>query len=257
MKYKVFIFLFLLSNLALARPLVLPSNKSAIYTVVLDPGHGGIDPGAIGPTGLKEKDVVLDIALKTKKLLTRKLGIKVILTREKDVFVPLRKRAAIANNAKADLFISMHINASRRSYASGIEVYFLSAAMDDESRAVAAFENAAIKYEKKNKKASDVEFVLWDIVQTEHIQTSRILAGILSERLRRNLSLRNRGVKSAPFLVLEGSNCPSVLIEMGFITNKREESNLKRNNVREGYARQILNGILAFKTKYEGYRGKK
>lgn len=254
---KIFIcvFICLLGSVSLA--LVLPSNKPAIYTVVLDPGHGGIDPGAIGPTGLKEKDVVLDIALKTKKLLTSNLGINVVLTRKRDEFVPLRKRAAIANNVKADLFISMHVNASRRPYASGIEVYFLSAAMDDESRAVAAFENEAVKYEKKNKKASDVEFVLWDIVQTEHIQTSRILAGILGERLKRNLSLKNRGVKSAPFLVLEGSNSPSVLIEMGFITNKQEESNLKKERVRAGYAQQILNGILAFKAKYEGHRGKK
>ncbi|MEW6086731.1 MAG: N-acetylmuramoyl-L-alanine amidase [bacterium] len=236
---------------------VLPSNKPAIYTVVLDPGHGGIDPGAIGPTGLKEKNVVLDIALKIKKLLTKNLGVHVILTRDKDEFIPLRKRAAIANNAKADLFISLHTNASRRSYANGIEVYFLSAAMDDESRAVAAFENEAVKYERKNKKASDVEFVLWDIVQTEHIQTSRILAGILGEQMKKNLSLRNRGVKSAPFLVLEGANSPSILVEMGFITNKQEENNLKKESIRAGYAQQIFNGILAFKTKYEGVGGKK
>lgn len=250
-RFFVCVFIFLLSNLILAKQLVLPSNKSAIYTVVLDPGHGGMDPGAIGPTGLKEKNVALDIALKTKKLLTSKLGMKVVLTREKDEFVPLRKRAAIANNAKADLFISIHINASRRQYASGIEVYFLSAAVDDESRAVAAYENEAVRYEKKNKKASDVEFVLWDIVQTEHIQTSRVLAGVLAERLKRNLSLRNRGVKSAPFLVLEGSNSPSVLVELGFITNRQEEGNLKKDSVRAGYAQQILNGILAFKAKYE------
>lgn len=239
------------------KSLVLPSNKPAIYTVVLDPGHGGVDPGAIGPTGLKEKEVVLDIALKAKKLLTNNLGIKVVLTRERDEFIPLRKRASIANNVKADLFISLHTNASRRQYANGIEVYFLSAAMDDNSRAVAAFENEVIKYEKKDKKASDIEFTLWDIVQTEHIQTSRVLAGILGEQLKKNLSMRNRGVKSAPFLVLQGANSPSILVEMGFITNKQEEKNMKKESVRAGYAQQIFNGVLAFKSKYEGHGGKK
>ncbi|MDD5774119.1 MAG: N-acetylmuramoyl-L-alanine amidase [bacterium] len=239
------------------KSLVLPSNKPAIYTVVLDPGHGGIDPGAIGPTGLKEKNVVLEIALKAKKLLTNNLGINVVLTRERDEFIPLRKRAAIANNAKADLFISIHVNASRRQYANGIEVYFLSAAMDDDSRAVAAFENEVVKYEKKDKKASDIEFTLWDIVQTEHIQTSRVLASILGEQLKKNLSMRNRGVKAAPFLVLEGANTPSILVEMGFITNKQEESNMKKESVLAGYAQQVFNGVLAFKSKYDAQGGKK
>ena len=239
------------------KSLILPSNKPTIYTVVLDPGHGGIDPGAIGPTGLKEKDVVLDIALKAKKLLKNNLGINVVLTRNKDKFIPLRKRTSIANNVEADLFISIHINASRRRYANGTEIYFLSTAMDDESRAVAAFEHEVLKYEKKHKKASDVEFTLWDIVQTEHIQTSRVLAGILGQQLKKNLSVKNRGVKAAPFLVLKGANCPSILIEMGFITNKQEERNMKKESIRAGYAKQIFNGVLAFKTKYESHGGKK
>jgi N-acetylmuramoyl-L-alanine amidase len=223
-----------------------------IDTIVIDPGHGGKDPGAIGITGLREKDVNLDIS----KLLKRRLqaeGINVILTRSCDKFLSLWQRAHIANEEKADFFISIHANASRSRQASGFEVYYLSEACDDSARAVQASENAALDFETdfKIKTSDQLKATLWDIIYTENRVESIELAQSLVNSMDNAKISRNRGVKSALFYVLKGTRIPSVLIEVGFISNRYEETKLKKSSYRQEIADCIAEGILNYKKRYE------
>jgi len=235
---------------------VSPTHR--ISRIVIDPGHGGKDPGAVGKAGLKEKDIVLDVAKRLNKKLKAK-GIKSILTRSKDVFIPLGKRARIANRNDADFFISIHANASRYRGVRGVEAYYLSDAVDDSARALAAAENASLKFE--NRKFSDasnnddLEATLWDIIYTENRVESIELASRICREASRKLYARNRGVKGARFYVLKGARMPAILIEVGFISNKKEEARLKDNRYREKIADAILKGILVYKKEYEATDG--
>ncbi|MCS7250325.1 MAG: N-acetylmuramoyl-L-alanine amidase [candidate division WOR-3 bacterium] len=227
----------------------LPRLKQGIKLVVLDPGHGGKDPGAIGKMGTKEKDLNLKIAKKIKKYL-EKLGLEVILTRNSDVFVSLGERAKIANDNKADLFISIHCNSTPRknSYACGFEVFFLSEARTDWERAVAQAENEVIKYEITKNDINDdfLSFILADLAQQEFLKESQELAVAIQDAVCAALNIENRGVKQAGFYVLKDAFMPAVLIECGFLSNRKEEVLLRKDWYQEKLARAIAEGVKKF-----------
>ncbi|WP_156955594.1 N-acetylmuramoyl-L-alanine amidase, partial [Thermodesulfobacterium hydrogeniphilum] len=217
-----------------------------IKRIVIDPGHGGRDAGAIGPTGLKEKDVVLRIAKILQKKLKKRLNVEVILTRNRDIFIPLMKRAAIANSKKADLFISIHANASPDSAARGIETYYLNFTTDPEAMRVAALENAV-----SNKRLSDLQDLVKAILANTKLSESRLLAEKIQNQLIRSLSRYypdtiDRGVKYAPFLVLVGTRMPAVLVEVSFISNPTEEARLKNTHYLDLIAEGIAKGIKIY-----------
>lgn len=229
-----------------------------IQTVVIDPGHGGKDPGAVNRYGIREKDIVLDISRRLGKHLASN-GIRVLFTREKDTFIPLQKRAAFANEKKADLFISIHANASKYSRAKGFEVYYLSEATDDGARALAAAENASLDLEKEmtrqNAASPHSSQTVWDLILSEHRRESRELAYYMCNITSDSLGLKKRGVKSARFVVLKGAIMPAVLVEVGFLTNRREGSQLNKGQYREDIAKAIARSVLAYKKEYDRTNG--
>jgi len=230
----------------------------AIKKIVLDPGHGGKDPGAVSMSGLREKDIVLDIALRIKRYLETE-SIEVRLTRSDDTFVSLWRRADIANKYGADFFISIHANAAHSRYARGFEVFYLSEAVDDNARAVAAAENASLKYEDSSfgntRPSSSLEATLWDIEYSENRRESTELAESITESVCGKLGLKNRGQKGANFYVLKGAKMPSVLVEVGFISNAQEARLLKDSSYRENVAKSITCGIINYKDEYEAAEG--
>ncbi len=217
-----------------------------VQRVVIDAGHGGKDPGAIGPTGLKEKDVVLKISKKVASRLKKELGCQVILTRKKDRFLPLTQRTAIANAKKADLFVSIHANAAPNRRASGVETYFLNFALDKEAMRVAARENAT-----STKSIGDLKNILNDIMKNAKVDESSRLAGYVQREVVKNLrkkysNVKSKGVKQAPFFVLIGARMPSILVEVSFISNRKEEERLKSNRYLDRVAEGIVNGIKSY-----------
>lgn len=236
-----------------SRPSDLSPSEEIVKTVVIDPGHGGRDSGAIGPSGVKEKDIVLDVSLRLKRLIERDLGMNVIMTRSEDVFVPLESRTAIANRHRADFFISVHVNAAPGSQAVGLETYFLSREPSDRgARASAVRENTALNLEGLGQDAQrGLKAILWDLAQTFYVAESSELAELLLNELGQRLNIDNRGVKSAPFFVLIGAAMPSVLVEVAFITNPQEEQKLEQEAYRQQVAEALLTGIAKFKARYE------
>jgi N-acetylmuramoyl-L-alanine amidase len=229
-------------------------KENKIDVIVIDPGHGGQNLGAVGPKGLKEKDITLDIAKRLEKLLQKEKDLKVVLTRTEDVFVPLEQRGRIANQAGGDLFLSIHCNSAKRKNASGSEVYFLAEAKTDEARAVASIENSAIKFEHPenyDETTSDLDFILLDLLQTEFLKESNDLALIVNGNLSSILKIPNRGVDQAGFVVLNKAYMPSVLVETAFISNKQEEKLLSQSSFRDKIALALYQSILDFKKKYE------
>ena len=216
-----------------------------VSRVVIDAGHGGHDPGARG-NGLTESELTLDIALRVQKLLQKQPGIDVVMTRDTDVYIPLEERTAIANREGADLFLSIHANASRNVRARGIETYFLNFAMNPEAEAVAARENA---------NSAQAMHRLPDIVRAialnNKIDESRDLAGTVQRSMVKRLGARNRavkdlGVKQAPFVVLIGAVMPSVLAEVSFLTNKQDGAMLKSATYRQHIAQALCDAIVTY-----------
>ncbi len=231
-----------------------PSNKPSlaqqlglgIKRVVVDPGHGGHDSGAVGYGGMMEKDVVLDVGKKLRKILTEELGVEVIMTRDTDIFIPLEERTAIANTAGADLFLSLHCNASRNKKASGIETFFLNFASDEASMRLAARENATT-----TKNISDLQAILNDLMLNSKVNESsklaRMVQGSLLDILNDNGDRPiDRGVKQAPFYVLIGAQMPSILVEMSFITNKEEARRLAKDKFQKTVAESIAEGVKKY-----------
>lgn len=229
-------------------------GKYAVRTIVIDPGHGGRDPGAISSSGIREKDINLAIAKKIKAHLQNN-GVKVILTRDSDRFISLWKRAHMANEKMADFFISIHANAARSKYVKGIEVYYLSEAVDDMARATAAAENVVLQYENSsfNTKGfeTSVGTTLGDMLYKENRAESIELAESISEGMSKALGVKNRGVKRAKFYVLKGARMPSVLIEIGFLSNRSEAKRLKDPYYQKKLAKAVVDGILLYKHRYE------
>ena len=215
-----------------------------IARVAIDPGHGGRDPGA-KVTGLTESNLVLDVALRLEKLLTKQ-DVDVVLTRRTNTFVPLEERTAIANRSGADLFLSIHANASATPSARGIETYFLNFATNPEAEAIAARENAG-----SSRSMHDLPDMVEAIALNNKIDESRdfatIMQSTLHDRLRKaNRSLKNLGVKQAPFMVLIGATMPSILAEIAFMTNEDERSLLKTDEYRQQIAEALLAGIMRY-----------
>ena len=228
--------------------------QNPVDVVVIDPGHGGKDPGAIGPSGLQEKEVVLDICKRLASLLQTRLGLKVILTREDDTFISLSGRTKMANAEGADLFVSVHANASNKRSANGFETYFLAEAKNDAGRAAAILENSALRFERPEglmEGMSDLDFILYDMVQNEFHQESEYLASIIQEQLDDQLSIHNRRINQAPFYVLNGAYMPAVLVETAFISNPDEEALLKKRWFRQKIAEALYESVRTFKEKYE------
>jgi N-acetylmuramoyl-L-alanine amidase len=226
---------------SLARQLGLSARR-----IVIDPGHGGHDPGTIGPGGLQEKDLVLDVALRLEKLLRAQPGTEVIMTRSTDVFVPLEERTAIANSKGADLFLSIHANSSRSPSARGIETYILSFAVDPHAEEVAARENAISAATLK-----DLQGLVKAIARNSKIEESRDFATSVHEAMIRNVKagqsgIQDRGVRTAPFYVLIGANMPSVLAEISFVSNPEDERLLRGSDQRDKIARSLFQGIEAY-----------
>ncbi|CAM2065153.1 N-acetylmuramoyl-L-alanine amidase [Sulfidibacter corallicola] len=228
----------------------LPIEKQVgIQRIVIDPGHGGMDRGALGPTGLKEKDVVLDLAKRLKHQLDMLGTYAVKLTRDDDIFLSLKTRTAIANHYKADLFISIHVNAVKQYNAKGSETYYLSMDSDvdpDEFYHYHEFEGATgHEEEEEDPIGDDLTMMLWDMAQAKHLEDSFRLAKYIQEELNKLAGIRSRGVKQAPLKVLKGATMPAILFEAAFISNPLEEKKLKeslfKNQVAEAVARAIQN----------------
>lgn len=219
--------------------------------LVIDAGHGGHDPGAIGPNGLYEKDVVLDIALKVRDIINREYPqYEVILTRDRDIFIPLDERTNIANKNNADLFISIHANASPNKYAKGIETYILNWTDDEEAMKVAARENA-ISLKRMREVQNEIGIILASLERESKRDESVKLAGYIQKSLISRIqskytSVHNLGVKQALFYVLVGAKMPSALVEVSFISNSEEERLLADESYREILAYSIVNGIDSY-----------
>uniref|UniRef100_A0A7C3UPQ9 N-acetylmuramoyl-L-alanine amidase n=1 Tax=candidate division WOR-3 bacterium TaxID=2052148 RepID=A0A7C3UPQ9_UNCW3 len=221
--------------------------------IVLDPGHGGKDPGAVGKLGTREKDLNLAIAKKLAQRLER-AGYRVLLTREKDEFVSLKERVDFANKNKADIFISIHNNASRENpRAVGFETYFLAEGRTDLERAQALKENEVLKLEENSNPFlnDELSLILSDLAQTEFLKESEELACAIQDAADAYLGLANRGVKQAGFYVLRGALMPAVLVEGGFLTNRREEKLLRQEKTQEKIAEAIFRGVKNFLLSYE------
>jgi len=219
-------------------------------TVVIDPGHGGIELGAKGKLGTFEKDITLAIALKLKALIEKNMAFQVVLTRDRDMDVAVENRSAIANNQKADLFISIHTNGSRQKSANGSETFFLStgATPDEETRRLAYLENNSSRIEDHVDKKSeeDVKMILWDMAQTAYIRQSSQLAEMIQAELNSLLGTRDRGIKQAPFKVLTGVACPAVLVEAAFISNPEEEKELVTDEFQSSVAEAVYRGLAKY-----------
>jgi N-acetylmuramoyl-L-alanine amidase len=228
-----------------------------LQTIVIDPGHGGHDAGAVGPSGLQEKELALDIARRVAALLQEELGVRVVLTRARDQFVGLRERTALANRERADLFVSIHVNAAPVGAATGTETYFLSnEATDGAARRAAEYENRLIAADTGARGGSDVlRSILWDLAQSDFQQESSRVAETLQNNLDRALRRPSRGVKQAPFYVLGGAAMPAVLVEIGFISNPSEEQRLRDDGYRDRIARALAAGIAAYKRSYDQRAG--
>jgi len=214
--------------------------------VVIDAGHGGHDTGTIGPNGLMEKELVLDVALRLGKLITEQLGTEVIYTRPDDTFIPLEERTKIANREKADLFISIHANSSPEPTATGVETYFFNFNSDKSGLELATRENAT-----STSSISDLNDLLHKAVLKAKLEESRTFAeqvqkSLWSSSVKMNARSRDRGVRQAPFVVLIGATMPSILAEIGFVSNPHDEKLLRRSPQRQTIAEALLKGVLSY-----------
>ncbi len=233
-----------------------PVELGGVRTVVIDPGHGGEEVGAKGPSGALEKDVTLAIARKLRSALANSLGLQAFLTRDRDEEIALDERAAVANNYKADLFVSIHANASRSLGAKGSEVYFLTyQATDDESRRMAALEGGAFTPGTPAPASGDLALILWDMAQAEHLEESSALASRIQEELADVTGSQGRGVKQAPFRVLVGAAMPAVLVEVAFISNAEEERLLVSDAYQGRVVAALVRGISRYQQQHRADLG--
>jgi N-acetylmuramoyl-L-alanine amidase len=219
-------------------------EPKGLSVVVLDPGHGGRSLGARGSTGTREKDLVLSVAEKLKTRLEEGLGIKVVLTRTADYYVGLKERTAIANNNRADLFLSVHANATFRRDIEGYETYYLNLkSTDKQARTYAEMENKALGVKGGEDDKALLEAILWDMAQTAYIQDSRQLASMVQKRIVGELKGRDRGVRQAPLAVLMGARMPAALVEIGYISNPEQEVRLNRKSHQDEIAMALFRAI--------------
>jgi len=222
-------------------------KRALIDTICIDPGHGGTDLGAVGRTKITEKEITLKVGMKLKKLIESKLGLRVVMTREKDEEVSLNSRVSRANNQKAQLFVSIHVNSSFRKAARGPETYYVSLkATDQEAFRLSQKENSSFKEIEKLASDDELKMILWNMAQTEYIKESSKLADFIQYELNILMHTRNRGVKQAPFRVLMRAAMPAVLVEIAFISNASEEKKLRDDGFLQKVAAEIYTGISKF-----------
>lgn len=222
--------------LTLARQLGL-----GIKRIIIDPGHGGKDPGAIAGNGLKEKDIVLRVAKSLAATLSKELSCEVILTRDRDVFIPLEERTAIANTMRGDLFVSVHVNSAPTPNVHGVETYFLNLTTNEEAMRVAARENAT-----STNNMSDLQNILADLMNNTKINESARLAGYVQQNMASGLNLKNLGVKQAPFYVLIGAQMPAILCETTFMSDPQEAARLTSESYLLAIAEQLAAGVAGY-----------
>jgi N-acetylmuramoyl-L-alanine amidase len=215
--------------------------------IMLDPGHGGDDPGAVGYNGTKEKDINLKVTLETEKLLVDD-GYEVYLTRRDDTFIPLVERTNMANEKKVDFFVSIHCNASMKKTTCGFEIYFLSEkASDPEAEATARLENAVIKLEgPASMRKEKLQGVLWGMAVNEFMNESSEMCSLVTNEVVSRVKMDNRGIRQAGFFVLRGTQMPAVLIECGFLTNPAEEARLRSSRFQKTISDSIYNGVRKY-----------
>jgi len=235
-------------------------GKWKLDVIVIDAGHGGEDPGAVGVSRVQEKDVTLAIALKLGKLIEKQLqGVKAIYTRTKDQFVELYRRGQIANQANGKLFISIHCNSMphKPDPTNGFEIYLLRPGQTEHALQIAERENAVVKleegYEKRYQQLTEENFILLTMAQSAYVKYSEQFADILQQEMEVHSDLENQGVKQAGFYVLVGASMPNVLVETGYLSNRSEERFLKSRSGQEKIANGIFNAIRRYKEEYEKY----
>jgi len=226
---------------SLVRALGLKINR-----VVIDPGHGGHDQGTSGSKGLLEKELVLDVSQRLGKLIEERMGAEVIYTRTDDTFVPLEGRTALANEKKADLFLSIHANSSAATHVTGIETYYLNFTDSKDALDVAARENASSQKSVFELRDLIQKITLHDKAEESHEFATRVQSALSSFSARYFPDEKNRGVRKAPFVVLIGANMPSVLAEIGFLSNPKEETLLKKPEYRQKLAEALFRGVSRY-----------
>ena len=220
--------------------------RRTIRAIAIDPGHGGDDAGTRGPDGSLEKDVTLDIARRLRNLIESQLGLRVVLTRTSDTTVPLDERAAIANNNRADLFISLHTNASVRETATGAEVFYLSLAeYDEEAREASVFPGEPVPVVGGGSRVLDI--VPWELAQLRHVDESAQWADTVADELSLRIPMSPRGLQQAPFRVLVGANMPAVLVELGFLSNADQEQQLTSTTFQTAIVHGLLRSIVRYR----------
>jgi len=231
-------------------------RRDRFDAVVIDAGHGGKDEGATSPRGLVEKELVLDVTQRLARRL-REGKLRVVLTRDDDVFVPLESRTSLANDARGDLFISIHANSARNAKPRGIETFFVSLEASDESaRQVAERENQAFGADGVVLSLHDpLAAILGDMAESEHVAESDAFARLAQTELRNAIELPSRGVKQAPFVVLMGVRMPATLIEIGFLSNSEDERILRTGQHRERIAEALAEAVFRYGERYDALRG--
>lgn len=224
-------------------------RRAAIETICIDPGHGGTDLGAVGSLKVAEKDITLKVGKKLKQLIMSRMGLQVVMTREDDNEVSLNSRVSIANNNKAQIFVSIHVNSSYRKSARGSETFYVSLkATDQEAFQLSEKENKASEGLNDVGEDDELKMILWDMAQNEYIKESSKLAEFIQDELNVLLSTRNRGVKQAPFRVLMRAAMPAVLVEVAFLSNPHEQNKLQEDSFLDNVARAVYTGISRYIT---------
>jgi N-acetylmuramoyl-L-alanine amidase len=233
-------------------------SKWKLDCIVLDAGHGGGDPGAIGTKGVREKKVVLGIVLKLGALIKENMpGVKVVYTRKDDRFIELDRRGRIANNAGGKLFISVHANSTEQKpiKSGGFEVYLLRPGRTEEAMRIAEFENSVVKlekdYESRYQRLTDEQFIIINMAQSAYMKYSERFADLLNKEMRSSKKIRSLGVKQAGFYVLVGASMPNVLIETAFLSNLKEEAFLASEEGQQFFAQRIFNAIQQYAREYD------
>lgn len=222
-------------------------RRAAIETICIDPGHGGTDLGAVGTAKVAEKEITLKVGKKLKQLIMSRMGLQVVMTRDNDSEVSLNSRVSIANNHKAQIFVSIHVNSSYRKSARGSETFYVSLkATDQEAFQLSQKENKAFEELNDVGEDDELKMILWDMAQNEYIKESSKLAEFIQDELNVLLSTRNRGVKQAPFRVLMRAAMPAVLVEIAFLSNPHEQNKLQDDSFLDNVARAIYTGISRY-----------
>jgi N-acetylmuramoyl-L-alanine amidase len=228
-------------------------DREGLHTIVIDPGHGGVETGAVGAGGVLEKNLTLELARLLQARLRQSLPVRVVLTRDEDVTLDHDSRPAVANQNKADLFISIHLNSSLGSTAHGAETYFLSSeASDARAAAAAEAENRPVGVGGDEDPLYDLQLILWDLAQSHHLSESQRVATFIQQELNSTLGLRDRGVKQAPFRVLMGAAMPAVLVELGFLSNPSEAAKLESAEYRADLVDALVRAVGRYRAELGG-----